>query len=266
MLYGQGAIPLTIPAALCAVAGLRHLSDPAAHRAYRRLGLLLALGGVLVLAKDARRAPDPVAAPLAPSPHSVDASAHPGLAPLAQHAQLALVVPPSSRESRAASAAASRPGSPRPSPPPRSSSRACGSAITSSPQLSEQRSLQRPLARFAAWSAAGQLPRSSPSSASATPPSRSTAPPARPALPTREAPAPGLIAPPPSAALCRASELASLYAAAWAAARPFYVLDRGHREAVLIANRLPEGATDHNPLLSSSATPRRPREPHPRPF
>jgi hypothetical protein len=248
LLYGQGAIPLTIPAALCAVAGLRHLTDPAAHRAYRRLGLLLALGGVLVLAKDARRAPDPVAAPLAPSAHSVDASAHPGLAPLAQHAQLAFVV----------LLLAGVAGSQRRRLPPWLAPTVAAAALLFQglrighhllPQLSEQRSLQRPLARFAAWSAAGQLP---PELAVFRVRDATLAiygPPARPALLTREALRAWLDRPAPSAALCRASELASLYAAARAAARPFYVLDRGHREAILIANRLPEGATDHNPLL-----------------
>lgn len=65
MRYGATPAAVTLPLALCAARGCERLFDPAEPRAGRRLSLLIALLGVLVLSKDAQRVPARVLAPTA---------------------------------------------------------------------------------------------------------------------------------------------------------------------------------------------------------
>lgn len=62
--YGSIHLPLAVPAALCVVAGLAALSDPEHPPVLRRLAVVLALCGVVVLGKDAARTPSRVGSPL----------------------------------------------------------------------------------------------------------------------------------------------------------------------------------------------------------
>jgi len=62
--YGQTPAPVTIPAALVATAACRRLLDPNEPLAARRLLLVCAILGALVLSKDAARVPQRIASPL----------------------------------------------------------------------------------------------------------------------------------------------------------------------------------------------------------
>ena len=62
--YGPTVLPLTLPSALLATAACRRMLDPREPIAARRLVLIVALVGALILAKDAGRLPARVASPL----------------------------------------------------------------------------------------------------------------------------------------------------------------------------------------------------------
>lgn len=118
------------------------------------------------------------------------------------------------------------------------------------PRTSEQFSLLRPLARYEAWAAAGALPRPLGIHRVADPGLDLYGPPpdARQTLATRESVSALLRRPEPAAALIRLSELAPLYQVARNAKYPLHVLDASNRDVLLIANTLPPGAADHNPI------------------
>jgi hypothetical protein len=65
LVYGSVHIPVTVPVGLCAAAAIEHLLDVERTSASRRIALLLAVGAMVVIAKDAERTPSRVAAPLA---------------------------------------------------------------------------------------------------------------------------------------------------------------------------------------------------------
>ncbi|HEY8378243.1 MAG TPA: hypothetical protein VIK91_17225, partial [Nannocystis sp.] len=67
LVYGARAVPLTVPAAVLAAAAFARLTGPRAPRAARRLVLVLALAGLWIFAKDARRTPSRIGVPLLPA-------------------------------------------------------------------------------------------------------------------------------------------------------------------------------------------------------
>ena len=248
MVVGAGAQPLTVPAALCCAAGLRFLADPRASRPLRRLCLGLAVGGVLVLGKDARRTPGAIAAPLATGAGALDAAAIGAEALLPRLGHLALLT-------LAAAAIGGRRRRPIGWLAPATAAgalavqaAAIGHGLV--PATAAHTSLRRPFDRLAGWQAAGALPEglaiarmSEPTLAIYGPPPR-----ARQVVGTRAEASAWLARPTPAAALIRQGDLAALAAEARAAGRPLFVLDRGHREAALVSNTLPEGAGDQSPL------------------
>lgn len=268
LVYGAQPVPLTIPAAVLAAAAFARLTAPSTPPTVRRLALVLALAGCWIFAKDARRTPSRIGAALLPprgeQHYPAAALGAPDLlAGLAGAAGLALVL----------AAMSSRPGPEDPgrSRMSRALTRARGRLPTwlpvalaiaalgrqawvygreLLPRTSEQFSLLRALTRYEAWAEAGALPRplgvhrvTDPGLDLYGPP-----PEARVALATREAVSNHLRQKAPAAALVRLSELAPLFQVARNAKFPLYVLDASNRDVLLIANVLPPGAEDQNPI------------------
>ncbi|MBK7825915.1 hypothetical protein [Nannocystis sp.] len=263
--YGPTPLPLIVPAALVCAAAVEHLLAPSTSTATRRLGLALALAGGLILAKDARRTPGSIGAVLVhtQSEHNYPAkelAAPDLLAQLAQLAALAVLlavltrrpVPPSGAQTRLQRLQARLP----PWLPvalllATLAHQALRYGHSLLPRTSELLSLHRPLTRYAAWRDAGALISplaihriSDPGVALYGPPAAG-----RSALASRDSILTWLKGQAPAAALVRRSELASLHEQARADGWPLYVLDASNRDIVLLANTLPPGAVDANPIL-----------------
>lgn len=268
LLYGARAVPLTVPAAVLAAAAFARLVSARTPAAARRLALVLALAGCWIFAKDARRTPSRIGAALVPArgEHNypaADLGAADLLAGLAGGAALALVLSAmfsapgpggqgASRMSQRLYLARTR----LPAWLPAAVMIACLGRQTWSygrdllPRTSEQFSLLRPLTRWAAWAEAGSLPPTL-GVHRVTDPGLDLYGPAadrRVPLATREALGGALRQPAPAAALIRTSELAALHQTARAAGFPLYVLDASNRDVLLVANTLPPGETDVNPI------------------
>ncbi|WAS92713.1 hypothetical protein [Nannocystis punicea] len=268
LLYGARAVPLTVPAAVLAAAAFARLVSPRTPAAARRLALVLALAGCWIFAKDARRTPSRVGAALAPArgEHNypaADLGAPDLLAGLAGGAALALLLSAmfsapgpggqgASRMSRRLYELRTR----LPVWLPAAVMVACLGRQAWSygrellPRTSEQFSLLRPLSRWAAWADAGALPKAL-GVHRVTDPGLDLYGPAadqRVPLATRDALSNVLRQPAPAAALIRTSELAALHQTARAGGFPLYVLDASNRDVLLIANALPPGEADVNPI------------------
>lgn len=269
LVYGAGAVPLSVPAAVLAAAAFARLTSPRTPLVARRIALVLALAGCWVFAKDARRTPSRIGAPLVPprGEHvypAAELGAPDLLAGLAQGAGLALLLAtllvqagPSGHAPSRLSRALGRARAGLPAWLPAALMLAALARQTWAysrdllPRTSEQHSLLRPLARFAAWHASGELPGplgihrlTDPGVDLYGPPPDQRAP-----LTTREALTTLLRGAAPAAAMIRASELPPLHQAARAARFPLHVLDASNRDLLLVANVLPAGADDKNPIL-----------------
>lgn len=263
--YGPTPLPLVVPAALVCAAAVEHLLDPNTGTPTRRLGLALALAGSLILAKDARRTPGSIGAVLVhdQSEHSYPAkelAAPDLLAQLAQLAALAILLAVLTRRPGTPSGGQTRLQRLQARLPPwlpvalllvTLAHQALRYGHSLLPRTSELLSLHRPLARYAAWRDAGALVSplavhriSDPGVALYGPPGAG-----RSALASRDAVVTWLKGQAPAAALVRRSELAPLHEQARADGWPLYVLDASHRDVVLLANTLPPGAIDDNPIL-----------------
>ncbi len=263
--YGPQPAPLTVPAAVVCAAAVEHLLHPRTGVAARRLGLLLVLAGGLILAKDVRRTPSRVGAVLV---HGKGEAGYPArelqaadlLAGLAQLAALGVLLAALTRRTTAPNTTATTRLQRLQARLPAWLPTAILLAVTLHqalryghgllPRTSELLSLHRPLTRLAAWHAAGALPGplalhriSDPGVALYGPPESDRA-----ALPTRDAVIEWLRAPEPAAALIRTSELAPIFQHSRAAGWPLYVLDASNRDIVLLANAVPAGAADDNPI------------------
>ncbi|MEM9461001.1 MAG: hypothetical protein AAGF11_42950 [Myxococcota bacterium] len=64
LVYGPGPVPVTVPAALCALAAVRWILHPDTDRVGRRLTLAVVVLGMLVIGKDATASPARVAVPI----------------------------------------------------------------------------------------------------------------------------------------------------------------------------------------------------------
>jgi len=64
LVYGTVPLPVTVPAALCAAAAVEWMQDPRTDRTGRRLMLAVVVLGMLVVRKDAERTPSRVAIPV----------------------------------------------------------------------------------------------------------------------------------------------------------------------------------------------------------
>lgn len=66
LVYGTTPLPVTVPAALCAAAAIEWLQDARTDRTGRRLALAVVVLGMLVVRKDAERTPSRVTVPVVP--------------------------------------------------------------------------------------------------------------------------------------------------------------------------------------------------------
>ncbi len=66
LVYGTVPLPVTVPAALCAAGAVEWMLDPRTDRTGRRLGLAVVVLGMLVMGKDAERTPGRVTVPVFP--------------------------------------------------------------------------------------------------------------------------------------------------------------------------------------------------------
>ena len=260
--YGPTPLPIVVPAALVCAAGVEHLLAATTTTATRRLGLALALAGGLILAKDARRTPGQIGAVFV---HGKGEHTYPAkelgapdlLADLALLAALALLLAALTRRPANPSTRLEHLQARLPTWLPIAillvtlAHQALRYGHSLLPRTSELLSLHRPLTRFAAWRDAGALQGplavhriSDPGVALYGPPADERSAPA-----TRDAVLTWLKGQAPVAALVRRSELAPLFEQARAGGWPLHVLDASHRDTVLIANTLPPGATDENPIL-----------------
>ncbi len=261
--YGPQLLPLAVPAAVLCAAGVESLLAQQTPAATRRLGLLIAVVGFFVLARDAQRSPHRVGAVAVVS----GARSYPGdelaagktLAGLARWATAGLVLavgvgvvvrrprPPGSRLARLS--------------PPQWLPLVPLVAVLGHqvwrysydllPRTSQQWSLHHPLQRLAGWQAAGDLPEALGIYRVGDPGVDLYGPPAthRQVLTGRDAAIRWLQNPDPAAVLMRRSELPVLYQHSRAGGWPLHVIDASNRDVLLVANRLPPGATDENPLI-----------------
>ncbi len=250
LVYGPGPLPLTVPAALCCTAGLVHLADPTTHRQLRRLALLLAIGGIFVIGKDAKRTPARVAAVLAPpqiEDHlpAAQIGADVLLPRLNTLAVLMVLI--------AGIAGGRRLAKPWLAPGTAAlvllyQATMLGHSLI--PKIAAQRSLKIPLARLASWTRSDELP---PSLAVGRVKGSDLViyGPAKPSIQqatSRSQQQAWLRRPEPSVALIRNTDLPALFAAHRRDNWPLYVLDHSHALWTLVSNTLPADAIDQNPL------------------
>jgi len=258
--YGPVAVPLTVPAAVVCAAALEHLLHPHTTRATRRLGLLIVVAGCLIHAKDARRTPGHVGAVLVKNlpEHNYPARelrASELLGRLALLALLAVALAALTRRQTGTTRLA-RLQAHLPEWLPAAivlavlAHQALRYGHDLLPRSSELQSLHRPLTRHAAWQAEGVFHSplavhriSDPGVDLYGPP-----PAERLHVATRDAVISWLKSETPNAALIRTAELAPLFQNSRQLGWPLYVLDNSHRDVALLANTLPPGATDHNPI------------------
>ncbi|MBL9103500.1 MAG: hypothetical protein JNL82_21315 [Myxococcales bacterium] len=260
--YGPLPLPITVPAAVVCAAGLEHLLSPRTTRAARRLGLLIIVAGAFIHAKDARRTPSHVGAVLVDSKgeHTYPAKELRardllgGMAALAA-ALIALAVlvrrPADDEPGRLARVQRGLPGwLPAAIVLGLLVHHALRTGHDLLPRTSELLSLHRPLTRHAEWHASGALPGPLAVHRISDPGVDLYGPPLdqRHALATRDATVAWLRRAEPSAALIRVSELAPVFQHSRQHAWPLHVLDASHRDIVLVANVLPPGAADMNPI------------------
>jgi hypothetical protein len=265
LFYGQVSTPLLMPAALCCADGFEHLRQEEGGRAARRLALVVVIGGMLIMGKDARRVPSRAGCPLS---HFAAERDHPaeeiGVPELLSRVNrigmlgiLLVVLIAPRRESgwRARLLERVPPGVRDLLPQALMIAALAHQAIVYGhvlvPRMSTKLSTRHLLERHEAWVEAGQLPavlamhrvRDRGVEHYGPEPERLETFDGRHDLIARfsgEAPV---------AALVRTSELAPLHQHHRRNGWPLFVLDTSHARLLLIANVLPEGTEDVNPIL-----------------
>lgn len=262
ILYGPAAFPLTVPAALCGAAAVERLDAPGHAGPWRRVVVLGALLGIVVLGKDASLTPSQIAAPLAPfdGEHMFPADGSHAPARLSQIAKLAalsvllvgvLSVPTDSRlgrlwarlglaRHRAALFAVLIGGA--------ALYGAGSQTLKLMPDLSAQLSPKRPMTRWAQWAAEGRVPpklaiyRIRDAGLDLYGPEDAVN------LRSRREAGEWLTAEDPSVLMVRRRDWPALYQQMRTLGREAYVLDDSHQLLLLIANFLPEGVEDQNDI------------------
>lgn len=256
VVYGSMHLPLAVPTALCALQGLQILGDSDRPAVLRRFGLALALCGILVLGKDAQRTPSRVGSPL----HAfLGEHVYPDAAlgtstwmKVSERIALLLTLGVGLLGTRRREPAPGSLG-----PPVVGAVVAAGLVVQSTlvvhvilPGTADSHSLARPLRRHAEWAEQGILPpelmalrvRNRGIDYYGPPETQRTETNNRMQLIER------LAGPDPAVALVRNNDLPGLFQSHRARDWPLYVLDATHANLSLIANTLPDGAEDHNPL------------------
>ncbi len=273
-IYGPTPAPLAVPAALACAAGAEHLWDPDRPRNGRRLALLVVLAGLLIFGKDGERTPHRVGSPLhsleRPDryPHEVIGMDHTAdrvvdLALLAVALGFLISAPSRTEEdppmSRWASAlreradalpARVRHGAPAATLGLAVLAQAFVFARVVAPANGEQLSLRAPFDRYETLAVNDQVPRPiglyrirDPGLAQYGP-----TPEHRAVLDSRADLFMWMHGEEPAVAMIRRTELPPLHSRSRAGNHPLFVLDDGHHDLLLVANRRPDGLEDHNPI------------------
>lgn len=260
VVYGTLATPVTIPAALCGAAAVERLVSPQTPAVWRRIVLVATIGGILVIGKDAELSPERILAPLSdyPGGHNFPEAkleATERCKQLRSWAALAILLAAFSatRRGRLGAVMARVPDRHR-------TTVACGivsvAALASAwtmhrRVLTDYSRLVSPrgvLARYDTWVSEGALPDRLGAYRVRDKGMTLYGPGDVEALSSRRDASNWLSADEPRAALIRDRDLAALHSSHRHQDWPLYVLDRSHASLVLVANVLPPGAEDLNPI------------------
>lgn len=257
VIYGSIPSPAVIPGALCGAAAIERLARPETPAVWRRVVLTATIGGVLVLGKDAELAPERIAAPMSDFPggrtfpgDELDAMAR--LKRLRSLAALAVLLAglAAARRGRLGRVMGRVPQRVRPAIPPvvvGLSALAGGLAVRGMvTDLSTLVSPRAVLARYDAWVEAGALPAVLGTHRVRDPGMELYGPGNVEVLSNQRDVTNWLSADEPRVALIRDRDLPAVHMHHRHNAWPLYVLDDSHGTLRLIANVLPEGATDLN--------------------
>jgi len=242
LVYGAGAVPVVVPASLCAAAAIEALTDRDTKPVLRRLLLLGALAGAILAGKDASLWPSRFVAPavdldtIAFPAESMRASER--LASIERVAIVGLLV-------AAVGHRAWWVGS------------AIGFAALFGGWMhgrvllvdaARGLSLAEPLGQHARFAKTGALPEPLGIYRVHDPGLAIYGPPQTIEFPNRDALVEALLGDAPSAALVRSIDVPEIHRRARGEGRPFFVLDRSHATLRLVANVLPLGARDLNQI------------------
>jgi hypothetical protein len=270
MVYGATPLPLTVPTALCCATGLSHILDPSQTRVSRRFAVLLVAAGLLIMGKDAKREPHRVGSPLHYFPAGLDYpddrigsdrffGGDSRVALLLLFAAFA-VSPRSRRDDPAQPGPLARLGDRIPEPLRRGLPLSLMGALLAAQSLhfgrvliartSEQLSAKAAFQRHVSWVERGLVPSTFVAHRVRDPGVAAYGP--DPAdivtVSSRSELTKWISVEEPAVALIRRSELAPLHAKARQNPWNLYVLDESHHDLVFVANYLPDGMQDQNPL------------------
>lgn len=262
LVYGPVAAPIVVPAALCGAAAIERLAGPATPRAWRRVVILGGVLGVLVLGKDVELSPSEIAAPLVQfaGEHTFPAeelAAEISLGTLSRGALLALLALGlvTARDGRWGRVALRIPASVRAWLPAGivgaiALHGAWLQARGVIPALSRLLSPATTIARWQSFVDAGALSSTLGEHRLRDDGLDLYGPESTTRLMARRDVETWLSEGEPRAALLRVRDVAPVYQKLRERGLPLYVLDAGHQQLRLVANVLPEGATDENPIPS----------------
>jgi len=259
VIYGSVPSPAVIPGALCGAAAIERLARPDTPAVWRRVVLAATIGGVLVLGKDAELSPERIAAPLSDFPggrtfpaEELEAMAR--LKRLRSLAALAVLLAgfAAARRGRLGALNDRVPERVRPAIGPAivgvaalASGLGVRSLVTDLSTLVSPRAV---LARYDAWVQAGALPPTLGTHRVRDAAMELYGPGSIEVLSSRRDVTNWLSAKEPRVALIRERDLPPVHMNHRHQDWPLYVLDDSHGTLRLIANVLPDGATDLNTI------------------
>ncbi|MBL4689387.1 MAG: hypothetical protein JKY37_32660, partial [Nannocystaceae bacterium] len=260
VVYGTVPFAVVVPAALCGAAAIERISRPKTSPLWRRAALVAIVGGILVLGKDAEHAPDRIIAPMSDYPggrgfpdDALDAALR--LQRLRSLAALAILLAglTAARRGRLGRAMSRIPDRHR---APLTASIVGLAGLTASllytrgtlEDLSTLLSPRTVLARYDTWVAAGALPGRLGAHRIRDEGLQLYGPAEIETLGSRRDAITWLSADEPRVVLLRKRDLAAVHMNHRHNGWPLHVLDRSHATLILVANVLPEGAEDLNPI------------------
>ena len=264
LLYGPTPLPIAVPAAACIVAAAQRMLDPESDGWERRVALFVGAAAALVVAKDGALMPNRIVAPteLRENEHTFPAEeleAEARLGRMGKSVFYAIVVAGllgRRREDGLLERVASKvPGPARDALVVGAFAAAAVSnawmhAHVLLPRTAALFSPKIPLQRLAAWVEAGELPATLGAHRVRDEGLALYGPDAVETLAGRHDLVQWFASGEPAVALLRTSDYAPLFQAARQNGWPLYMLDDSHARFRLVANRLPEGASNVDPLTS----------------
>lgn len=261
LVYGPGALPLAVPAAICGAHAVGRITEVDASSPWRRFAVLVTLLGILIAREDAELQPSRIAVPVGVfvAEHHYPAErlhAPERLREIGSHAALAillaaLLVRPGDRPRLLQRPLARIPGRFR-------EALAVGLVTVAAldgafvharvllPAMGELLSPKTALRRHAAWAARGELPETLAMHRIRDPGLAIYGPSTVVTHGNRRELTEVLAADAPAVALVREADVPALHKAQRERGKPLFVLDDSHAQLRLVANVLPPGAEDHN--------------------